>query len=65
VNEPGGSGDNSTVDVCVTLDSAPGLIERAGVIIFNTEEGTAGTLFKTLHASELSFGGTTYYMLRI
>jgi len=53
VTEPGDSGDNSTVNVCVTLDSVPGLIERAGVIIFNTEEGTAGTLFKTLDASEL------------
>ena len=41
------------MDVCVTIDSAPGLIERAAVITFNTEEGTAGTLFKTLHASEL------------
>ena len=53
MNEPGDSRDNTTVDVCVTLDSAPGRIERAAVITFNTEEGTAGTLLTTLHASEL------------
>jgi len=45
ISEPGNDG-NSTVDVCVTVESTPGPIDRVGdiVITFNTILGTAGTL---------------------
>ena len=45
VGEPGNDG-NITVDVCVTVESTPGPIDRVGdiVITFNTVLGTAGTL---------------------
>jgi len=40
--EPGNTGDNTTVDVCVLI-SASGPIDQL-VVTFNTAAGTAGTL---------------------
>ena len=59
VNEPGGNGDNTTVNVCISVDSVPaGPIDRVGdiVVTFNTELESAGTSKSYsvhLHASAL------------
>ena len=50
VDEPGNDG-NTTVDVCVTVDSVPaGPFDRVGdiVVTFNTVPGTAGILLLTI-----------------
>ena len=58
VNEPGGNGDSTTVNVCISVDSVPAGIDRVGdiVVTFNTVPGTAGTSKSYsvhLHASAL------------